>query len=130
MSESKDPQGELHLRTQAFPADANPAGDIFGGWVLSQMDIAGAIYAKRRCQGRTVTVAIDSMSFLEPVFVGDVVCCYVSSHKEGNTSLAVKVEVWAVRENETQRVKVTEGIFKYVAVDKNRKPRSINSKEV
>jgi acyl-CoA thioesterase YciA len=130
MSESKDPNGELHLRTQAFPADANPAGDIFGGWVLSQMDIAGAIYAKKRCHGRTVTVAIDSMSFLEPVFVGDVVCCYVSPHKEGNSSLAVKVEVWAIRENETKRVKVTEGIFKYVAVDKNSKPRSINSKEV
>jgi acyl-CoA thioesterase YciA len=130
MSQSTDPVGELHLRTQAFPADANPAGDIFGGWVLSQMDIAGAIFAKKRCHGRTVTVAIDSMSFIQPVFVGDVVCCYVLAHKEGNTSLAVKVEVWAVRENDTKRVKVTEGIFKYVAVDKNRKPRSINSKEV
>lgn len=130
MSQSSDPVGELQLRTQAFPADANPAGDIFGGWVLSQMDIAGAIFAKKRCHGRTVTVSIDSMSFIQPVFVGDVVCCYVCAHIEGNTSLAVKVEVWAVRENDTKRVKVTEGIFKYVAVDKNRKPRSINSKEV
>ncbi|MCO4793712.1 MAG: acyl-CoA thioesterase [Bacteriovoracaceae bacterium] len=129
MNNSSQVNGELHLRTQAFPADANPAGDIFGGWVLSQMDIAGAIFAKKRCNGRVVTVSIDSMSFLEPVFVGDVICCYVDSYKEGKTSLAVKVEVWAVRENDTQRFKVTEGIYKYVAVDGNRKPRSIDSKE-
>lgn len=129
MTKSTEPIGELHLRTQAFPADANPAGDIFGGWVLSQMDIAGAIFAKRRCRGRVVTVAIDSMSFIQPVFVGDVVCCYIESYKEGKTSLSVKIEVWAVRENDTRRVKVTEGIYKYVAVDKNRKPRSIDSTE-
>lgn len=118
---------QLQLRTQAFPADANPDGDIFGGWVLSQMDIASGIMARKRCQGRTVTVAVDSMTFIEPVYVGDVICCYGEIVKEGRTSLAIKIEVFAVRQNGSFRVKVTEGVFTYVAIDKNKKPRSINS---
>ena len=118
---------QLQLRTQAFPVDANPDGDIFGGWVLSQMDIASGIMARKRCQGRTVTVAVDSMTFIEPVYVGDVICCYGEIIKEGKTSLGIKIEVFAVRQNGSFRVKVTEGVFTYVAIDKNKKPRSINS---
>ncbi len=125
MSESKGM--ELQLRTQAFPADANPDGDIFGGWVLSQMDIASGIMARKRCQGRTVTVAVDSMTFIEPVYVGDIICCYGKVIREGKTSLTTKIEVYAVRLNSSVRVKVTEGAFTYVAIDKDKKPRSINS---
>lgn len=121
------PIGELTLRTQAFPVDANPSGDVFGGWVLSQMDIAGAIVTEKRCNGRVATIAIDSMKFIQPVFVGDVICCYASILREGKTSVSTKVEVWAIRQYENERVKVTEGIFTYVAVTKDRKPRSINS---
>ncbi len=121
------PIGELTLRTQAFPVDANPSGDVFGGWVLSQMDIAGAIVTQKRCNGRVATIAIDSMKFIRPVFVGDVICCYASIEREGKTSVSAKVEVWAIRQYESERVKVTEGIFTYVAVTKDRKPRSINS---
>lgn len=123
------PDGELTLRTQAFPADANPAGDVFGGWVLGQMDIAGGILSKKRCRGRTVTVAVDSMQFISPVLVGDVICCYGKIVREGKTSLAVKIEVWAIRQYESERTKVTEGLFTYVAVDSQRKPRSIDSDE-
>jgi acyl-CoA thioesterase YciA len=118
---------ELQLRTQAFPVDANPDGDIFGGWVLSQMDIASGIMARKRCQGRTVTVAVDSMTFIEPVYIGDVICCYGEIFKEGKTSVSIKIEVYAVRQNGSFKVKVTEGVFIYVAIDKNKKPRSINS---
>ena len=118
---------ELQLRTQAFPVDANPDGDIFGGWVLSQMDIASGIMARKRCQGRTVTVAVDSMTFIEPIYVGDVICCYGEIIKEGRTSVSIKIEVHAVRLNGSFKVKVTEGVFIYVAIDKNKKPRSINS---
>ena len=122
----KAPLGELILRTQAFPADANPDGDVFGGWVVSQMDIAGGVLSKKRCRGRTVTVAIDSMHFIKPVFVGDVTCCYGEIIREGSKSVAVKLELWSIRPYESERVKVTEGIFTYVALDKDGKPREIN----
>lgn len=118
---------QLVLRAQAFPSDANPSGDVFGGWVLSQMDIAGGIVSQKRCRGRTVTVAINGMQFIEPVFVGDVICCYASIEKEGKSSLSIKIEVWAIRQFESERVKVTEGLFTYVAVTKDRKKRSIDS---
>ena len=127
MTAKDQPNGELQTRTLAMPGDTNPAGDIFGGWVLSQMDIAGGIYSKKRCKGRTVTVAVDSMTFYLPVLTGDVLCCYVGTEKEGNTSITVKIEAWAVRQYDTERIKVTEGLFTYVAVDDQRKPRSINS---
>lgn len=121
------PVGELSTRTLAMPGDTNPAGDIFGGWVLSQMDIAGGIYSLKRCKGRTVTVAVDSMTFLRPVLVGDVLCCYCDVIREGTTSLKIKIEAWAIRQYETERVKVTEGTYTFVAVDRDGKPRSINS---
>ena len=84
-----EPSGELTIRTQAMPADTNPDGDIFGGWLLSQMDVAGGIFTKKIVRGRTVTVAVDAMNFHLPVYVGDVICCYCEVIKEGRTSLAV-----------------------------------------
>lgn len=119
------PQGELSIRTVAMPADANPSGDIFGGWLLSQMDVAGGIIAHRIAQGRTVTVAVDAMKFHLPVFVGDILCCYAAVARVGTTSIAVKVEAWAERRDSIVKVKVTEGVFTYVAIDENRKPRRL-----
>lgn len=119
------PEGDLSTRTVAMPADTNPSGDIFGGWLLSQMDIAGGIIANRRAGGRTATVAVDAMKFHLPVFMGDVLCCYGEILRVGSTSIAVKVEAWAERRNSTERVKVTEGVYTYVAIDENRRPRPI-----
>ncbi len=124
-SPAETPQGELSIRTVAMPADANPSGDIFGGWLLSQMDVAGGIIAHRIALGRTATVAVDAMKFHLPVFVGDVLECYAAVARIGRTSIAVKVEAWAERRNSTFRVKVTEGVFTYVAIDDQRRPRPV-----
>src|SRR5471032_121667 len=94
---SIQPRGDLTTRTLAMPADANPSGDIFGGWVISQMDIASGICAGQRAQGRVATVAIDVMSFLRPVHVGDVMCVYCSVIGVGRTSIKVQIEAWALR---------------------------------
>jgi acyl-CoA thioesterase YciA len=118
-------QCEPALRTIAMPADANPAGDIFGGWVLSQMDLAGGVMAHRRAQGRAATVAVTGMTFHLPVFVGDEVSCYAEVVKTGRTSITVKVESWARRGVTGEQVKVTEGIFTYVAIGPDRKPRAL-----
>ncbi|ATH07593.1 acyl-CoA thioesterase [Halobacteriovorax marinus] len=120
------PMGELSLRTLAMPADTNPNGDIFGGWLMSQMDIAGSIYAMRHCGGRVVTVAVDSMVFHSPVHVGDIVCCYSELIKKGNTSLRIKIEVFVVKRYKNERVKVTEGQFTYVRIDKSGKPTPVD----
>src|SRR5690606_31208433 len=114
---SEGPRGELCLRTVAMPADTNPRGDIFGGWILSQMDIAGGILAHERAQGRTATVAIESMKFHLPVFVGDVVGCYGAIIRTGRTSIAVQIEAWARRGDTGEMFRVTEGVFTYVAID-------------
>jgi acyl-CoA thioesterase YciA len=119
------PAGELAIRAIAMPADANPHGDIFGGWLLSQMDLAGATVATRRARGRIVTVAIATMTFKQPVFVGDEVSCYAKIVKTGRTSIVVDVESWARRGIGGEHVKVTEGVFTYVAVDDNRRPRPL-----
>ncbi|CAM3578667.1 acyl-CoA thioesterase [Parendozoicomonas haliclonae] len=112
------PRGELSLRTLAMPADTNPNGDIFGGWLLSQMDIAGGLAAKDRCHARVATVAIESMCFHHPVAVGEVVCCHTEIIKVGRTSMRVRIEVWSKGVHHgAQRRKVTEGIFTYVAID-------------
>jgi acyl-CoA thioesterase YciA len=116
------PQTEPALRAIAMPADANPAGDIFGGWLLSQMDLAGSTVATRRAKGRVVTVAITGMTFHRPVFVGDEVSCYAEILKVGSTSITVRVESWARRGRSEEKIEVTEGIFTYVAVDSERKP--------
>lgn len=122
------PIGNLLLRTMTLPRDTNPAGDIFGGWIMSQMDIAGAILAREISQGRVVTVAVDAMNFLSPVGVGDVVCCYGHCVHVGRTSLKIKLELWVkkIYESEvTERHLVTEGSYTYVAVDSNNRPRPL-----
>ncbi len=114
------PNGELEIRTLAMPRDTNPAGDIFGGWLLAQMDVAGSLLAAKRAHGRVVTVAVDSMTFHAPVRVGDVLACYVAVERVGTTSLTVIVEAWAERgEGHHEHVKVTEGRFVFVAIDAN-----------
>lgn len=120
-----EPAGELQTRTLAMPADANPSGDIFGGWVLSQMDIAGGIWASQHAAGRVATVAVDAMSFIRPVNVGDVLCVYARTVRQGRTSLSVGIEAWVLRDRVNERLKVTEGVFTFVAIDADGKPRPI-----
>src|SRR5947209_7429119 len=122
---SRAPVGELMVKTLAMPADANPAGDIFGGWVLSQMDIAGGIAASGRARGRVATVAIDAMSFHRPVTIGDVVCCYAEIKRIGRTSLTVGIEAWVIDRANESTMLVTEGTFTYVAIGADRKPRPV-----
>jgi acyl-CoA thioesterase YciA len=119
------PRGEPALRAIAMPADANADGDIFGGWLLSQMDLAGGAAAMCHAKGRVATVAIASMSFHRPVFVGDEVSAYAGIVKTGRTSITIKIEVWARRFAGEETVKVTEGVFTYVAIDGTRRPRPI-----
>lgn len=125
MNDTSGPQGELTVRTMAMPKDTNPIGDIFGGYLLSQMDIAGGIYTQKIAKGRTVTIAVDSMTFHKPLNVGDILCCYCDTIKIGKTSIAVKVEAWTIRKFESDREKITEGVFTYVAIDDDRKPRPV-----
>jgi acyl-CoA thioesterase YciA len=119
------PAGEATLRTIAMPADANPNGDIFGGWLLSQMDLAGSVLAKECAQGRVATVAIDAMKFHKPVLVGDEVSCYCRVARIGRTSITVAIESWVRRSIGRDRHKVTEGIFIYVALDDQHRPRPV-----
>ncbi len=121
----KEPQGELEIRTIAMPADTNSNGDIFGGWVVSQMDLAGASYALKYTKGRAVTVAIDSMTFITPVQIGDLLSCYVSLHKIGNTSIQIKIETWVISPTDLRSKQVTEGIFTFVAIGEDGRPRPI-----
>lgn len=123
--QQQTPHGELTIRTIAMPKDTNANGDIFGGWLVSQMDIGAAILAKQICQGRMTTVAIEKMTFIKPVNVGDVVCCYAELQKVGNTSMHIHMEVWTIPQNSTARQKVAEGIFVFVAIDNKGKPRPV-----
>jgi acyl-CoA thioesterase YciA len=125
MISSKPPNSEPALRAIAMPADANPFGNIFGGWLLSQMDLAGGTLASRRAKGPTATVAITAMTFHRPVFIGDEVTCYADIIKIGTTSITVKIESWARRGTSEEEVAVTEGIFTYVAIDPDRRPRPV-----
>lgn len=118
-------RGELSVRTLAMPADTNPSGDIFGGWLLAQMDLAAGTYAHRRARGRVATVALDAMSFHKPVHVGDLVSCYVRLVRAGRTSLTVQVETWVHRSRDGEEVKVTEGRFTLVAIDEQGRPRPV-----
>ena len=108
-----------------MPADANPSGDIFGGWLMSQMDLAAANAASRRSRGRCATVAVDGMIFHQPVFIGDEVTLYGSVVKVGRTSMTIRVEAWRRSRTDEVRKKVTEATFTFVAVDDNRKPRPV-----
>jgi len=123
----EEPCGELALRTLAMPADTNPAGDVFGGWLMGQMDIAGGIVASQHARGRIATVAVDGFTFHKPVHVGDVVCCYSDVLSTGTTSVTIRVQAWVLRRREPgERIKVTEGTFTFVALDKDGNKRSID----
>jgi acyl-CoA thioesterase YciA len=122
-------QNEVMLRTIAMPADTNPSGDIFGGWLLSQMDLAGASAAVRRAKGRVVTVGMNAISFYEPVEVGDEVSCYAQVQRVGRTSLTIEIEAWKRHQDCQERVKVTAGVFTYVRIDDNRRPVPVPSEE-
>ena len=128
-SVEREPRGSLSIRTLAMPADTNQYGDIFGGWLLGQMDIAGGIFAAALARGRTATVAVDAMTFRKPVFVGNVMCIYTDLVRIGKTSITVHVEAWVIRRNETNRVLVTDGNFTYVALNDERFPRMIERQE-
>ncbi|PIU04247.1 MAG: acyl-CoA thioesterase [Methylobacterium sp. CG08_land_8_20_14_0_20_71_15] len=119
------PRGDLTVRTIAMPADTNANGDIFGGWVLSQMDQAGGIAGVDRAKGRVVTVALDAMTFIRPVKVGDVLCVYTRVGAVGRTSMKIEVEAWARRFCTQVREKVTEATFTFVAIDDDGRPRPI-----
>lgn len=124
----RGPSGILVLRTLTMPKDTNPRGDIFGGWILSQMDIAGGLMASEVAQGRTVTVSVDDIVFRRPVRVGDTVCVYAKLLQVGNSSLDINLEVWArqlVGAYEAERQLVTEGVFRYVAIDDEGTPRRV-----
>ena len=117
------PRGELSLRTVAMPADTNPAGDIFGGWIMSLMDLAAGVSAGTRAKGRVATAAVSNLNFLQPVKVGDVVCVYTEITKTGRTSITVGVEAYVLRRNQGERVRVTAAEFVLVAVDEQGLPR-------
>ena len=121
----EQPQGELTVRLIAMPADTNANGDIFGGWVLSQMDQAGGIAAVERAKGRVVTIAVEAMTFIRPVRVGDVLCVYTSVDKVGRTSMKLHIEAWAQRFQTHVREKVTDAVFTFVAIDENGRPRPV-----
>ena len=116
---------EPAIRNMPLPGDANANGDIFGGWILSQMDLAGSIVANERAEGRTVTIAVEGMKFHRPVFVGDTVSCYARIVRVGSTSITVDIETVAKRRNLREEVTVTEGTFTYVAIDDEGNPRSV-----
>lgn len=121
------PRGALAIRTLAMPADTNPAGDIFGGWIMAQMDVAGGITAAARAGGRVVTVAATDMAFLKPVKVGDVVCVYCDLARIGRTSLTLHIEVWVLRRGHGDRIKVTSADITYVALDDKGRPRQVQA---
>jgi acyl-CoA thioesterase YciA len=122
---SAEPRGELSIRTLAMPADTNQNGDIFGGWLLGQMDLAGGIFVSKYAKSRSVTVAIEAMTFRKPVYVGDVVSVYGTVVRVGRTSITVHVEAWVQRRNENNIILVTDGNFTYVAIDDSGRPQPI-----
>lgn len=124
----QEPRGEITIQTLAMPADTNANGDIFGGWIVSQMDLAAGVLAKKTAQGRVATVAINSMAFLKPVHVGDVVSCHVELQAQGNTSMTIAVEVWAKPSYGFGNYRVTKGAFVFVALDDDGRPRPIVNK--
>ena len=120
------PQGELVIRTIAMPANTNSNGDMFGGWMVSQMDLGGAICARNVSHSRITTVAIDAMSFLYPVYVGDIVSCHATLLKVGRTCIRIEVEAWAQRAKGGEHVRVTHGTFTYVAIDDDGRPQPVH----
>ncbi|NNM52148.1 MAG: acyl-CoA thioesterase [Pseudomonadales bacterium] len=125
LTSHRTPQGRLSLQTIAMPADTNWNGDIFGGWLLSQMDLAGSVCARQRSLGRVATVAIDSMAFLTPVRVGDVISCYSYVVRSGRSSMLIAIEVWETSDRQQPERILTEGRFTYVAIDEQGHPRAL-----
>ena len=119
------PRGDLCIRTLAMPADTNANGDIFGGWLLSQMDIGGGVFASKIANSRTVTVAIEAMNFRKAVYVGDLVSVYANLVRVGRTSITVHLEAWVVRRKELQSILVTDGNFTYVSIDEKGHPQPV-----
>lgn len=120
------PEGELVLQTVAMPADANAYGDIFGGWLVSQMDLGAAVLAHQRAHNRVTTVAIDRMVFLKPVFVGDLVCCYASVLKTGHSSITIQVQVWVKRMRYEAEEQAAKGVMTFVAIDEQGRSKRID----
>lgn len=125
MSDADQPKGELTLRTLAMPGDANPAGDIFGGWVMAQMDLAAGIASAERAKGRIATVAVKEITFKQPVKVGDTLCIYTTVTHIGRTSMTFYVECWVRRQYSETRQKVTDASFVMVALDEQGRPRPV-----
>ncbi len=123
--DGEKPNGELTLQTIAMPRDANVNGDIFGGWVLAQMDIASGIIAGQRAQGRVATIAVDAMKFIRPVKIGDVLCIYARISRVGRTSMGIALEAWVLRDRIGKQEKVTEAVFTFVAIDDAGKKRVV-----
>lgn len=121
-AQTPKPAGQLAIRTLAMPSDTNVNGDIFGGWVISYMDLAGLSIARKRCKGRVTTVAIDKMVFLSPIHVGDFICCYAELVKVGRTSMSIRIQTYASDELDGIDRHVTEGIFTYVSIDSSGRP--------
>ena len=128
-NDETEPRGDLCTRTIAMPADTNANGDIFGGWLLSQMDIAGGVAASKVAKSRTVTVSIDAMNFRKPVYVGDLVAVHAYVGRVGRTSMTIHLEAWVVRRRETRPILVTDGNFTYVAIDEAGRPQPIQRNE-
>jgi len=126
MPNSATPKGKLSLQTVAMPANTNANGDIFGGWVVSHMDMAAGIEGRRRARSRVVTVAIDSLVFIKPIYVGDTVSCYAELLKVGRTSMQFSMEVWTTGLNEESPKKAAQGIFTFVAIDDQGKPHPVD----
>ena len=120
-----EPRGDLCTRTIAMPADTNANGDIFGGWLLSQMDVGGGVFASKVAKSRTVTVAIDAMNFRKAVYVGDLVSVHANLVRVGRTSITVHLEAWVLRRREQQSILVTDGNFTYVSIDDQGHPQPI-----
>jgi acyl-CoA thioesterase YciA len=125
----EEPLGDLCTRTLAMPADTNANGDIFGGWLLSQMDIGGGIFASKTAKSRTVTVAIEAMNFRKPVYVGDLVSVHANLVRIGRTSVTVHLEAWVLRRKELHSILVTDGNFTYVSIDDQGHPQAIQHGE-
>ncbi|WP_152977924.1 acyl-CoA thioesterase [Bradyrhizobium pachyrhizi] len=125
LSSEIEPKGDLCIRTLAMPADTNANGDIFGGWLLSQMDLGGGVFASKVAKSRTVTVAIDAMNFRKAVNVGDLVSVHANLVRIGRTSITVHLEAWVLRRREQQSILVTDGNFTYVSIDEQGHPQPI-----
>lgn len=126
MSEDEKPAGNLVIQILAMPSDTNANGDIFGGWLVSHMDMGAGIAARRRCASRAVTVAIDALTFIKPVSIGDIVACYADLVKVGRTSMTIRMEAWATGIVDPNTRKVADGLFTFVAIDSEGKPHAVD----